>query len=313
MTRWAAAACAGILLLPVLVIAGAAGGGGTPPPGGGSWGGRREALADIPPTFLDLYRQAAARFAVPVELLAAVGKVECAHGRNPSCATPNSAGAVGPMQFLPATFAAYAWASGSRSPSILDPRDAIFAAAAMLAADGAATDPWSAVYAYNHADWYVATVVAWAVGYGWAPADPAVLSRAVLAHPGIDLRSEAADDVTAGRVDDRLLAVVLIVATTNRLGAVGPFVSGHTTNVAGTNRVSLHASGRAVDLPVIDGAPVSADNAAARAVAEELLALPPSLRPQELGSPWPDLAGPGAFSDEDHQNHLHVSAPADAA
>lgn len=311
--RWAAAVCAGVLLLPVLVIAGAVGGGGaSTPPGSGGWGGRPEALADIPPQFLDLYRQAATRFGVPVEVLAAVGKVECDHGRGPSCSTPNSAGAVGPMQFLPSTFAAYASASGSPSPSILDPRDAVFAAAAMLAADGVAADPWAAIYAYNHADWYVATVVAWAVGYGWAPADPEVLSRAVLAHPSIDLRAEAADDVTAKRVDDRLLAVLLVIATTHRLGSVGPFVTGHSTYVAGTDRMSLHASGRAVDLPVIDGDPVSASNAAARAVAEELLALPPSLRPQELGVPWPDLVAAGAFSDEGHQDHLHVSAPADA-
>ena len=310
--RWAAVGGACVLLLPVLVIGGVAGGGGVAPAGRGGWGGRPEALADVPEPFLGLYREAAARFWIPVELLAAVGKVECDHGRDPACSAPNAAGAVGPMQFLPPTFAAYASASGSPSPSILDPRDAVFAAAALLAADGVASDPWAALYAYNHADWYVATVVAWAVAYGWAPADPAVLSRAVLAHPGVDLRAEAVEDVRADRVDDRLLAELLVVATTHRLGSVGPFVTGHTTNVAGTDRTSLHSLGRAVDLPVIDGAAVSPANTSARAVAEELLALPPSLRPQELGSPWPDLVGTGAFSDEDHQNHLHVSAPADA-
>ena len=309
--RWAAAAGAGVLLLPMLVIGGAVGGGGSAPAGGGGWGGRPESLADIPAAYLDLYRQAAARFGIPVEILAAVGKVECDHGRNPDCAVPNTAGAVGPMQFLPSTFAAYAWASGSASPSILDPADAIFAAAALLAASGVAADPWSAVYAYNHADWYVAEGVAWAVAYGWAPADPEVLSRAALAHPSVELRWEAADDVAAGRVDDRLLAVLLVVATTHRLGSVGPFVTGHSTYVAETDRVSLHTLGRAVDLPVVDGRPVSAANAGARAVAEEFLAMPPSLRPHELGSPWPDLAGPGAFSDDGHRDHLHVSAPAD--
>ena len=278
----------------------------------GGWGGRPEALADIPPTFLSLYREAAARFGVPVEVLAAVGKVECDHGRNPDCAHPNSAGAVGPMQFLPPTFAAYASASGSAAPSVLDPRDAVFAAAALLAANHVATDPWAAVFAYNRADWYVATVLAWAVVYGWVPADPALLARAVRAHPNIELRLEADADVAAGRVDDRLLAVVLIVATTHRLGEVGPFITGHSTYVAGTDRVSNHALGRAVDLPMVDAVPVSAGNRAARAVAEELVALPPGLRPEELGLPWADLTTlPGVFTDQGHQDHLHVSAPPD--
>jgi len=312
--RGAAVVAAALLLLPVLVIGAAFGGssalGGAANAGG--WGGRPEALADIPPAFLALYREAAARFGVPVEVLAAVGKVECDHGRNPDCAHPNAAGAVGPMQFLPSTFAAYASASGSPNPSVLDPRDAIFAAAALLATNRVATDPWAAVFSYNHADWYVAMVVAWAVAYGWAPAHPTVLARAVRAHPDIQLRAEADGDVAAGRVDDRLLAVVLIVATTHRLAQVGPFVTGHSTYVAGTDRVSNHALGRAVDLPVIDGAPVSPANPAARAVAEELIALPPGLRPEELGLPWADLATlPGVFTDEGHQNHLHVSAPPD--
>jgi hypothetical protein len=47
-------------------------------------------------------------------------------------------------------------------------------------------------------------------------------------------------------------------------------------------------------------------------VAEELVALPRGLRPEELGLPWADLATlPGVFTDEGHQDHLHVSAPPD--
>src|SRR5437870_1819155 len=118
------------------------------------------------------------------------------------------------MQFLPATFAEYAAAAGDPQPSILDPRDAIFAAAAMLAADGVDRDPAGAVFAYNHADWYVAEVVAWAVAYGWAPDDPAVLASAVAHNPNLDLRPEAAGDVAGSRVDPRVLAVLLTLATT---------------------------------------------------------------------------------------------------
>jgi membrane-bound lytic murein transglycosylase B len=123
----------------------------------------------IPPAFVVLYAEAAARFGISAPLLAAVGKVESDHGRDPACLVPNVAGAVGPMQFLPDTFAAYAWASGSPRPSILDPRDAVFAAAAKLAADGVNDDPAAALFAYNHSQTYVAQVLTWAVAYGWVP------------------------------------------------------------------------------------------------------------------------------------------------
>ena len=125
--------------------------------------------ARIPPAFLVLYGEAAARFGIPAPLLAAVGKVESDHGRDPACLVPNVAGAVGPMQFLPDTFAAYAWASGNPAPSMLDPRDTVFAAAAKLAADGVNDDPAAALFAYNHSQTYVARVLTWAIAYGWVP------------------------------------------------------------------------------------------------------------------------------------------------
>ena len=59
------------------------------------------------------------------------------------------------MQFLPATFADYSWASGSPDPSIDDPRDAIYAAAALLVDNNVRDNPRAALYAYNHSDGYV--------------------------------------------------------------------------------------------------------------------------------------------------------------
>lgn len=298
----AAASGAVALLLPVLVIGAAVGGlAGTQlaPPGSGA------ASADIPADYLALYQQAAGRFTLPWTLLAAVGKVECDHGRG-ACSTPNAAGAEGPMQFLPATFAAYAWAAPSPAPSPYAAADAINAAAAKLAADGANTAPWAALFAYNHDDRYVATVIAWAVTYGWAPPDSSLLVLAALQHPSIDLRPEAAADVRSDRVDPRVLAVLLTVATRHRLDDVGPFITGHSIDVAGTTRPSNHAFGRAVDLPVVDGAPVDPSNSAAHQLAEDLMALPEGLRPDEVGSPWADLGGPGAFSDAAHKDHIHI-------
>jgi uncharacterized protein YfcZ (UPF0381/DUF406 family) len=93
-------------------------------------------------------------------LLAAIGQVESGHGANTST---SYAGAQGPMQFLPSTFASYA-VDGDHDgvTDIHDPADAIFTAARYLCANGAGRDEEStarAVWHYNHADWYVALVL----------------------------------------------------------------------------------------------------------------------------------------------------------
>jgi membrane-bound lytic murein transglycosylase B len=93
-------------------------------------------------------------------LLAAIGQVETGHGANTSS---SYAGAQGPMQFMPATFASYG-VDGDHDGDvdIHDPADAIFTAARYLCANGAGRDEEStarAVWHYNHADWYVALVL----------------------------------------------------------------------------------------------------------------------------------------------------------
>lgn len=147
------------ILLPVVLIGAAAGA------IGGSQSTMLSATSGIPMNMFVLYVEAAHRFDIPAPVLAAIGKVECDHDRNPACAHPNSAGAAGPMQFLPSTFVAYSWASGNPNPSIYDERDSVFAAAAMLAADGVKTDVRGAVYAYNHSWDYVDLVLRWAQTY----------------------------------------------------------------------------------------------------------------------------------------------------
>jgi membrane-bound lytic murein transglycosylase B len=97
------------------------------------------------------YEAAGAATGVPWQYLAAVHLVETATGRIEATST---AGAQGPMQFLPATWAAYG-AGGD----IHDTRDAIFAAARYLAANGGATDIRPALWRYNHSDHYVEGVV----------------------------------------------------------------------------------------------------------------------------------------------------------
>ena len=112
----------------------------------------------IPADYLAWYRQAAAGCpGLDWTVLAAVGTVESGNGTNNG---PSAAGAVGPMQFLPATFAAYDHPvpadadptpvpPGSQPPSPWNPVDAIWAAARLLCADGAATNVHDALVAYN--------------------------------------------------------------------------------------------------------------------------------------------------------------------
>ena len=125
------------------------------------------AVDGIPGDYLALYQQAGLAYGVPWQLLAAIGKVESDHGRNPNAYRPNEAGAQGPMQFIPSSWARYRWASGNPNPDINNPRDAIFAAADYLRVAGAPQDIPRAIYAYNHAWWYVDMVLRQLRAYGY--------------------------------------------------------------------------------------------------------------------------------------------------
>lgn len=126
-----------------------------------------QAVADIPPRYLVLYRDAAARFGLDWPVLAAVGRVETNHGRNRNGCGPNYAGARGPMQFLEPTFVHAAKLAGLKDPDICDPADAIPAAAAYLESNGAPDDWQRALFRYNPADWYPPLVMRWAERYGY--------------------------------------------------------------------------------------------------------------------------------------------------
>jgi len=129
------------------------------------------ALREIPPQYLRLYEQAARRNAIDWAILAGIGKVECDHGRDtdPSCTregATNAAGAGGPMQFIASTWATYRVdADGDGRADRWDPVDAIYAAANFLAHAGAPSDYRRAIFAYNHAGWYVEEVQEWAARY----------------------------------------------------------------------------------------------------------------------------------------------------
>ncbi len=122
----------------------------------------------VPSSYLQLYQESAARYCPGMSwtVLAAIGEIESGNGANDG---PSSAGALGPMQFMPATWAVWGIDGFGQTgtPDIWNPLDAVPSAANMLCADGAgnpATLP-QAIFDYNHATWYVDEVLALASEY----------------------------------------------------------------------------------------------------------------------------------------------------
>ena len=172
VTAAGAAAVALPLLLILIVTASPAPPAATAAPAGLDGAATGIAIAGIPPQYLMWYMDAAQTCpGLPWSVLAGIGEAESDHGRSPLPGVhsgANSAGAEGPMQFEPATFSQYA--TGPDQPlTPYDPADAIYTAAAMLCASGARGGSPAgieqAVYAYNHAQWYVTEVMAWAARY----------------------------------------------------------------------------------------------------------------------------------------------------
>jgi murein DD-endopeptidase MepM/ murein hydrolase activator NlpD len=123
----------------------------------------------IPPFLLSIYQAAGIQYGIRWEVLAAINEIETDYGRNLNI---SSAGAVGWMQFMPATWKMYgvdANRDGKKDP--FNPVDAIFAAARYLRAAGADQDIRRAIFAYNHADWYVDSVLLRARVIGGIPSN----------------------------------------------------------------------------------------------------------------------------------------------
>jgi hypothetical protein len=165
-TLVALVAAAGVLGLTLsLPMSSAAGSGGA------AYEASARARSEIPPEYLNLYMEAAARYGLDWSILAGVGKVECNHGRapDPSCTNEgatNSAGAGGPAQFIDSTWRQYG--VDGNGDGVIDrwnPADAIFSMANYLHASGAPGDYKKAIFAYNHAGWYVEEVEHWASLY----------------------------------------------------------------------------------------------------------------------------------------------------
>jgi hypothetical protein len=151
---------AAILLVPIcgaVLIAIAFGGAS----GCGTAGDTVGDVKGVPAKLIPIYQQAAAKYRLGPKgpaILAAINWEETAFGTNLGV---SSAEAEGWMQFLPSSWEAFgADGNGDGAKDPYDPWDAIFAAARLLRYSGAPGNWHDAIYAYNHAEWYVEDVLA---------------------------------------------------------------------------------------------------------------------------------------------------------
>jgi len=141
-------------------------------------------------------------------VLAAIGHEESGFGANDG---PSSAGALGPMQFLPSTWTIY-----GQGGNIWDPADAIPAAARLLRASGAPGNLQQAIFAYNHAGWYVTDVLAQAARYAASGA------QAITAPSSTTCQQQAPGPPPAGTAGKVLSFAEAQIGRPYIFGATGP-------------------------------------------------------------------------------------------
>jgi Transglycosylase SLT domain len=270
----------------------------------------------MPPFLLRIYHAAAKRYEVPWQILAAINEIETDYGRNLNV---SSAGAVGWMQFMPATWAMYgvdANRDGVKDP--YSPVDAIFAAARYLRAAGADTDLRRAVFAYNHADWYVDMVMLRArviegmsghfVGTTLRLSDERLIRR-VLDDPRIEIYECGRADIVSGQIDPRVLATMLYLAESGLKPTVTSLKCGH-GYLTSSGNVSEHATGTAMDIGAINGLTISRSTQGRGSITDltiqALLELDGTMKPHQIISLMTFKGADNTFSMSDHDDHIHV-------
>ncbi|HWO48128.1 MAG TPA: lytic murein transglycosylase, partial [Solirubrobacterales bacterium] len=177
------------------------------------------AISGVPPVLIPIYQRASEQYGLGPQgpaILAGINAIETGFGQNLG---PSYAGAEGWMQFMPETWAMYgvdANGDGVKDPN--NPEDAIFAAARYLSAAGMPEDVWGAIFAYNHADWYVEEVLANAGCY----ANEVGSSYATLTlAPKIQVFSCTPDEAWKKQVPEEYLAAFEAAAGRYELGKRG--------------------------------------------------------------------------------------------
>ena len=174
----------------------------------------------IPPFLLPIYQAAGIEYDVPWQVLAAINEIETDYGRNLSV---SSAGAVGWMQFIPSTWARYGVdATGSGYADPYNPVDAIFAAARYLHAAGASQSLPNAIYSYNHAWWYVQSVLLRAKLIGGMPGSlVGALTGLVEGHFPVAAPAKYADSAVTALAKQRVKTSNAAITIGSNAGATG--------------------------------------------------------------------------------------------
>ena len=128
----------------------------------------------------------------------------------------------------------------------------------------------------------------------------AAAAAQLLASPNLSVPASARALLASGSADPRLLSVL------------SNAVSHHTIVLGDAESVVDPVHAQAVDIVAVDGQPVGPANVAARDLITEVAALDPSVRPNEIGTPWP-IESPGFFTDPAQAGRLHLAfvSPAD--
>lgn len=269
-----------------------------------------------PPEFRELYVEAANRYRLGARgpaILAAIHKIESGFGENMG---PSSAGAIGHMQFLPSTWQRYGVdgdGDGRRDP--YSAADAIFSAARYLQASGAPADWYRAIFAYNHADWYVQDVLDQAKRFGDVGAiaevecvpegGAATLDRAVKLYEPREYRMLPRWAMAAGRspqaIDARIYANALYLLRMYDLRVTAAREPGHAS----------HGDGQALDLVPANGGGTDAWERTAERAARDLGWRPrcgsSGVAPACPLSPAIRFIGYDGYPDHGTGNHLHIS------
>jgi hypothetical protein len=217
--------------------------------------------------FVPFYLAAAKKYKLGARgpsILAGIHRVETDHGKLNG--VTSTAGAIGHMQFMPATWEAYGVdANGDGKDDPYQPEDAIHSAANYLRASGAPGDWHAAIFAYNHAGWYVDEVLHFAELYGDVgdavlaqttscaakPAQgPAELQKSIRLYEPRSFKMLPKSVMAAGRapqaVDERVWAASVWALKEYDMAVTAARETGHSSHGDGTSLDLIPANGTSI-------------------------------------------------------------------
>src|ERR671910_1027372 len=134
------------------------------------------------------------------------------------------------------------------------------------------------------------------------------LARRVLADPAVTIYGCGRQDILAGRIDRRVLAVLDLLSSAGLAPTVSSLQCGHSIYTTSGN-VSEHATGGAVDISAINGIPIAGHQgpgSVTEAALRRLVALQGDMRPHQIISLMRVAGTDNTFPMGDHHDHIHV-------